>query len=955
MRVFAQEGNPSWTDNEWTETFNFPFGEWIKQLVFFAVNNPITAKIGDIIEWPFENFFELILSEKVGRDSIQTIPWIWVVVGVFVIGSFSRNTRVGLAAAGMLAICGFLGAEYWDETSRTIGMILVSVTLCALVGIPVGVLSGRVDSVWNIVRPTLDAMQVVHSFVFMLPFIFFFGIGEVSATMVTMVFALPPIVRLTNLGIRQVPEDVVEASRAFGATEARVLTDVQLPLARPAILAGLNQTLLLAISMLGIAALMGAGGLGRLLFRAINNLNLGLAASGGLAFFLVAVMFDRITQSEEHDDLNLFTKISLAWRYRADPQAYLEATHEAMVAAGADEEVEELHEEGADEPAERPTPVEGRERLGLLIGAVASAATLVAVLLPWSNDAGAVSSWGRRADEALPGLSFNGYEASGGTFFGVFVALFALLGLLACVRPLLGSYDNFVHKLQRGQGVCLAAIAVLVGFIWILNMFFDEDFFDLPVPSAWNDAPFGALPELGLVIFGVCVVFLLLELFMAGTPRLGADGAFIASIVALLVVIGFLSLNQSVFVEEYSHGTGAWLALISTFVMVVGTGMAAMTAPYSPRHPLPLAKTLADARNNLVMLGVAVSILSIGLAFVFNWLAAGDQIHEALDGGLSDGLANWVGGIANAVILIAGIAVIAKFVSKRLEGDDDDTPDQIGMGMMFGALAVLLVLGILLVATESVFEGNNEFLLAEIALIGVFGGLISGVTTAQIGASVVAAGLVIATAFGVGTIEKKTQYGWYFDGRVESLITPEIQAEFDAWEAEAGDDITKQLAVSQDIVNKTNSLLAGGGVVFTGVDDEGPGLGWLSMVLSFAAILVAIVASGALGGGETVQWRATTVLSGLGLGLALIAMSFILGIVRVDTSGGDVLGGIGAFITFICGFVIFASARSVVNEFRRTKIYAEYKGEGLVETVIGAGQSDGAEADAAAELVDSES
>ena len=152
-------------------------------------------------------------------------------------------------------------------------------TLCSLVGIPLGILSGRFDPVWNVVRPVLDGMQVIHSFVFMLPFIFFFSIGEVSATMVTMVFALPPIVRLTNLGIRQVPEDVVEAARSYGATEAKVLTDVQLPLARPAIMTGLNQTLLLAISMLGIAALMGAGGLGRLLFRAINNLDLGLGLS----------------------------------------------------------------------------------------------------------------------------------------------------------------------------------------------------------------------------------------------------------------------------------------------------------------------------------------------------------------------------------------------------------------------------------------------------------------------------------------------------------------------------------------------------------------------------------------------------------------------------------------------------------------------------------------------------
>lgn len=944
MWSLAQEssGGPSWVDNEWTESFNFPFGEWIKQLVFWAVNNPITAKMGDMIEWPFSNFFELILSDKVGRDSIETIPWVWVVVGVFVIGSFTRNTRVGLAAAGMLSICGFLGAEYWTETSRTIGMILVSVTLCALVGVPVGVVSGRVDSVWNIVRPTLDAMQVVHSFVFMLPFIFFFGIGEVSATMVTMVFALPPIVRLTNLGIRQVPEDVVEASRAFGATEARVLFDVQLPLARPAILTGLNQTLLLAISMLGIAALMGAGGLGRLLFRAINNLNLGLAASAGLAFFLVAVMFDRITQSEEQDGINLFRKIGLAWRYRADAEGFVEATtggDDPDVAADADHD---------DEPAERPSPVEGRERMGLMLGAAASVVTLIAtVFMTWSNDAGAVSSWGRRADESLEGMSFGGLSASGGSFFGIFVALFAVLGFLACIRPLMGDYDALVLRFQRWQGYCLAAIAGLVVLIWLINMFLldnAEDFwFDLPGFGNWNDAPFGSLPEYGLAIFAICVVLILLEMFFAGTPRLGADGAFIASLVTFIVTLGFVMLEQSVFVEKYSDGAGAILALIASGAAALFTGVAAMSAPYSPRHPLPLAKTFKAAKQSLVAFGAVVSLLAAALAIVFNWLVEGDRVQDAFDGPLTDGQANWVGGIVTALIVVVGIIVLGQLVARRVAGDEDDSVDQVGMGIMVGGLAMLIIWGFVLVLSGDVFSGTNEFLLAELAFVAAVGGMLSGVTTSQIGASVVATGLIIASAFGVGTVETKTQYGWYFDGRVESLVTPEIQAEFDRIEEEAGDDINKQLAAGQEITNKLNSLQAGGGVVQTGVAEDGPGLGYLSITLAFIAILVAVVASGALGGGETVQWRATTILTGLGIGIALIPLSFILGIVRVDSSGGDVLGGIGAFVTFVSGFVIFASGRSVVSEFRRTKIYAEYKGEGLVETVIGAGTSKDAE------------
>ena len=296
MNLLAQD--TSFFDNTWPETFRFPFGEWIKQLIFWAVNNPVTAFIGDVIEWPFSTLFELIMSDQVGRDSIETVPWVWLVIAVFVVASFTRNTRVGLACAAMLAVCGFLGAEYWSETAKTIGMILVSVTLCAVVGIPLGIMSGRFDAVWNVVRPTLDAMQVVHSFVFMLPFIFFFGIGEVSATMVTMVFALPPLVRLTNLGIRQVPEDVVEASRAYGATEFRVLTDVQLPLARPAIMTGLNQTIMLSLSMVVIAALVGADGLGVPVVRALNQVNTGLGFESGFIIVVVAIVLDRALRVE---------------------------------------------------------------------------------------------------------------------------------------------------------------------------------------------------------------------------------------------------------------------------------------------------------------------------------------------------------------------------------------------------------------------------------------------------------------------------------------------------------------------------------------------------------------------------------------------------------------------------------------------------------------------------------
>jgi hypothetical protein len=260
-------------------------------------------------------------------------------------------------------------------------------------------------------------MQVVHSFVYMIPFIFFWGIGEVSATMVTMIFALPPLIRLTNLGIRQVPGDVVEAARAHGAPEWRVLLDVQLPLARPAIMTGINQTLLLAISMLGIAAIMGAGGLGRLLFRSLSNQDVALAASAGLAFFLVAVVLDRMSQREGTDSGNLFRRIRQAWAHRRDP--------EELLPEG--EAVDVSH------TIERYVPFTGVERSAMGITALGAVVATVSVFLPWTENAGKISAYGNRMDQDLPGQVMNGLDASGGSWFGIIVLGAALFAIISAI------------------------------------------------------------------------------------------------------------------------------------------------------------------------------------------------------------------------------------------------------------------------------------------------------------------------------------------------------------------------------------------------------------------------------------------------------------------------------------------------------------------------------------------
>ncbi|MGB0737554.1 MAG: ABC transporter permease, partial [Ilumatobacteraceae bacterium] len=338
MQTDADTG-PGLTDAEVLDEYLIPFGSWIEETVNWTTLN--LGGLLDAIAWPFE-----FLLENIVDNFLLSISWLYVVVIMFGIAWLVRNLTVAVGTAIGLVLCGLLGQEFWIQTARTIGFIVVAVIVCIIIGIPLGIASGRFESVWKVMRPTLDAMQVIHAFVYLLPFVYFWGVGRVSATMATMVFALPPLIRLTNLGIRGVPEDVVEASRAYGANELRVLRDVQLPLARPAIMTGINQTLLLAFSMLGIAAILGAGGLGALLFRALGQQDVNLAAAAGLSFFLLAVILDRISQTEAGSK-SLFARMSTAWKARKEPEQLLDDPDFNPSASADDDEVAAEGEEAS--------------------------------------------------------------------------------------------------------------------------------------------------------------------------------------------------------------------------------------------------------------------------------------------------------------------------------------------------------------------------------------------------------------------------------------------------------------------------------------------------------------------------------------------------------------------------------------------------------------------------------
>ena len=185
---------------------------------------------------------------------------------------------------------------FWEATMQTLALVLSSTCLALIVGVPLGVWTANSPRAEKILRPVLDLMQTMPAFVYLIPAVLFFGLGAVPGVFATIIFAMPPVVRLTGLGIRQVPKNVVEASRSFGATRWQLLYKVQLPLALPTILTGVNQTIMMSLSMVVIAAMIAAGGLGEIVLKGITQMKIGLGFEGGIAVVILAIILDRITQ-----------------------------------------------------------------------------------------------------------------------------------------------------------------------------------------------------------------------------------------------------------------------------------------------------------------------------------------------------------------------------------------------------------------------------------------------------------------------------------------------------------------------------------------------------------------------------------------------------------------------------------------------------------------------------------
>jgi glycine betaine/proline transport system permease protein len=227
-------------------------------------------------------------------------PWAFLItVGVLAFGA-TRRWLPSMVYVGFIYFIGAMGL--WDKLMSSMAIVTVSTVLCIVIGIPLGILVSRSKLLETITLPILDVAQTIPPFVYLIPGVFLLGLGQVPAIVASVVYALAPVIRLTNLGIRQVDPEVIEAAKAFGVTSRQLLLNVQLPLARPSIMAGVNQTVLMSLAMVAFASLVGARGLGETVLDGISNLKIGVGIQGGLAIVLLAIVIDRITQGYGMDD-----------------------------------------------------------------------------------------------------------------------------------------------------------------------------------------------------------------------------------------------------------------------------------------------------------------------------------------------------------------------------------------------------------------------------------------------------------------------------------------------------------------------------------------------------------------------------------------------------------------------------------------------------------------------------
>lgn len=230
------------------------------------------------------------------QDLFVDAPWIvFLAALVAVVYLTSRNTRIAIGTALSMLVIGLVGL--WEDTMITLAIVTVCTLISILIGIPIGIVMARSDRVQSIVNPVLDVMQTMPSFVYLIPVVMIFGIGKVPGLIAVVIYAVPPMIRLTNLGIRLVDKEVLEAADAFGSSNQQKLMNVQIPLALPTIMAGINQTIMMSLAMVVVASMIGVGGLGKNVLQAITNQYFTIGFLNGFALVAIAIIFDRTSQA----------------------------------------------------------------------------------------------------------------------------------------------------------------------------------------------------------------------------------------------------------------------------------------------------------------------------------------------------------------------------------------------------------------------------------------------------------------------------------------------------------------------------------------------------------------------------------------------------------------------------------------------------------------------------------
>lgn len=272
--------------NQFPDTLRFEFGKYVDAFVKY-----LTTNFGDFFDAMKEGILWFLMNVE---SFLQWLPWWLVILGVFLLGWKIKKLSSGITYGIMLFLVGSFGL--WKLMMATLAVVLTSVVISVILGIPIGILMAYRPKVDLVMKPILDGMQTMPSFVYLIPAIMLFGLGKVPGVFATTIYAIPPVIRLTNLAIRNVSKEMVEAAHSFGSSPWQILWNVELPQALPTIMTGVNQTTMMAMAMVVIASMIGAKGLGSEVLIAINRIDVAKGTESGLAIVVIAIIIDRITQ-----------------------------------------------------------------------------------------------------------------------------------------------------------------------------------------------------------------------------------------------------------------------------------------------------------------------------------------------------------------------------------------------------------------------------------------------------------------------------------------------------------------------------------------------------------------------------------------------------------------------------------------------------------------------------------